>query len=113
MRQLVPRENSLENHGKVLASLECLGKTTVVPLLGPGHESQGLSSLNPQNSRIEKTNISAKGMTNTVGPEWVSIFTNQEQQASVQIQDNTTVLCPGTIGESPIRRLGGVVTQAP
>ena len=33
----------------------------------PGTKSQGMSSLKPQNSRIEETNISAKGMTNTAG----------------------------------------------
>ncbi len=33
----------------------------------PGTERQGMSSLKPQNSRIEETNISAKGMTDTAG----------------------------------------------
>ncbi len=32
-------EDSLENRGKVLASLERLGTTPVVPPLGPGHEA--------------------------------------------------------------------------
>ncbi len=42
-----------------------------------------------------------------------NILTNQEQHASVKIQDNNTLLCPGTIGEFPFRRLGSVVHGYP
>ena len=100
--RLFRAENSLENRGQVLASLERLGKTPVVPLLGPS--SQGMSSLNP-------CQWGSWSRTDTAGQ-----YLHQSRAASkCQIQDNTTVLCPGTIREFAIRRpgLGGVVIQAP
>ena len=113
MYSFTPQQDSLrlENRGKVLASLERLGKTPVIPLLGPWHVEPGnvFKFAEPPELEDRGTNISAKGMADTAG----QYHHKSTAAASVKIQDNTTVLCPGTIGEFPIRRLGGVVTQAP
>jgi len=66
-----PQQDSLrlENRGKVLASLERLGKTPVIPLLGPWHVEPGNVFKFAQPTELEDrgTNISAKGMADTAG----------------------------------------------
>ena len=71
--------------------LERLGKTPVVPPLAPGHEE--LSSLKSQNSRIQETNISAKGMADTAG--------QYSQRSRAACKFFHTVSFPGASGLRP------------
>ena len=110
-------ENSLENHGnfagKVLASLERLGKTPVEPLLGPGHEKPRNVFAQPQELENRGDKDFCQGMTNTAGQYLQKSRAASKCQNSRQYHAETTVVCPDTIGEFTIRLLGCLVTQAP
>jgi len=125
-----PQQDSLrlENRGKVLASLERLGKTPVIPLLGPWHVEPGnvFKFAEPPELEDRGTNISAKGMADTAGQYHHKSTAASKCQNSRQyhcvvprhyrgIPHQTPRRCrnPSTIGEFPLGRLGGTIGEFP
>ena len=105
---LLGAKKSNKNHYEVPALLEYLGKTPVVLLLGPWHEKPRNVFAQPPELENQGDKYFCKRHDQYRGS--VSSQVKSSKQVS---KDNTMVLCPGTRGEFPMRRLDCVVTQAP